>query len=41
MMSFVTTTTAPAANLFYQDIGEGRPVVLIHCWPLSHRVWER
>jgi peroxiredoxin len=26
--------------LYYQDCGEGRPVVLIHGWPLSHRMWE-
>ena len=27
-------------NLYYQDCGEGPPVVLIHGWPLSHRMWE-
>jgi non-heme chloroperoxidase len=27
-------------ELFYQDIGSGRPVVLIHGWPLSHAMWE-
>ncbi|GAA4424720.1 bromoperoxidase [Pontibacter saemangeumensis] len=24
----------------YQDSGEGQPVILIHGWPLSHRMWE-
>jgi len=26
--------------LNYQDYGEGQPVILIHGWPLSHRMWE-
>jgi non-heme chloroperoxidase len=28
-------------ELFYEDYGSGRPVVLIHGWPLSHRSWEK
>lgn len=28
-------------QLSYADYGEGRPVVLIHGWPLSHRMWEK
>lgn len=24
----------------YQDCGEGQPVILIHGWPLSHKMWE-
>jgi pimeloyl-ACP methyl ester carboxylesterase len=39
-MPHVTTTTAPVTTLNYVDIGEGQPVVLIHGWPLSHRMWE-
>jgi non-heme chloroperoxidase len=27
-------------ELYYEDHGAGDPVVLIHCWPLSGRVWE-
>src|SRR3712207_3408229 len=27
-------------ELYYEDLGEGRPVVLIHGWPLSSRSWE-
>lgn len=27
-------------KIFYQDLGEGKPVVLIHGWPLSHESWE-
>lgn len=27
-------------ELHYQDFGSGRPVVLIHGWPLSSRSWE-
>jgi peroxiredoxin len=39
-MPYVTTTSAPATELYYQDLGQGQPVVLIHGWPLSHRMWE-
>ena len=28
-------------NLYYEDHGAGRPVVLIHGWPLSGRSWEK
>ena len=28
-------------ELYYEDHGEGRPVVLIHGWPLSCASWER
>ncbi len=27
-------------ELHYEDHGSGRPVVLIHGWPLSGRSWE-
>jgi pimeloyl-ACP methyl ester carboxylesterase len=27
-------------ELHYEDAGSGRPVVLIHGWPLSGRAWE-
>lgn len=27
-------------ELFYQDLGSGQPVVLIHGWPASHAMWE-
>ena len=39
-MPHVATTGAHATELYYQDLGEGRPVVLVHGWPLSHRMWE-
>ncbi|QDA61155.1 alpha/beta fold hydrolase [Hymenobacter jejuensis] len=29
-----------AINLFYEDWGQGAPVVLIHGWPLDHTMWE-
>lgn len=28
-------------SLYYEDHGTGRPVVLIHGWPLSGRSWEK
>jgi len=27
-------------SIFYEDNGSGKPVVLIHGWPLSHRSWD-
>ena len=28
-------------NIGYADYGEGKPIILIHGWPLSHRMWEK
>ena len=28
-------------NLYYEDHGAGKPVVLIHGWPLSGQSWEK
>ncbi|WP_128544205.1 alpha/beta fold hydrolase [Larkinella soli] len=42
-MSYVPSSvdhSGQKVNLFYQDWGTGRPVVLIHGWPLSHEMWE-
>ncbi|WP_019987218.1 alpha/beta fold hydrolase [Rudanella lutea] len=29
-----------SVNLFYEDYGQGQPVVFIHGWPLDHQMWE-
>lgn len=39
-MPHFTTSATPTTDLFFQDLGDGPPVVLIHGWPLSHRMWE-
>ena len=42
-MPFVTVgqeNSAPV-ELYYEDHGSGRPVLLIHGFPLSGRAWER
>ena len=39
-MPVLTTTAAPTTALYYTDLGQGAPVVLIHGWPLSHQMWE-
>lgn len=39
-MPQIETTAAPSTTLHYEDVGKGRPVVLIHGWPLSYRMWE-
>ncbi len=43
MPSLQTSTAQPTAELFYQDLnpsGTAGTVVLIHGWPLSHRMFE-
>ncbi|MGQ0575146.1 MAG: alpha/beta fold hydrolase [Pseudonocardia sp.] len=42
-MPFLTVGTENSApiDLHYTDHGTGRPVVLIHGWPLSGRSWEQ
>ena len=39
-MPYLKTTAAPSTELHYVDLGSGQPVVLIHGWPLSLRMWE-
>jgi pimeloyl-ACP methyl ester carboxylesterase len=36
----IGTENSIAIELYYEDHGTGRPVVLIHGWPLSGRSWE-
>lgn len=36
----VRTGNSASVELHYEDQGSGRPVVLIHGWPLSGRSWE-
>ena len=36
----VGTDNGQPVELHYQEVGAGRPVVLIHGWPLSGRSWE-
>lgn len=42
-MNYITVGKENSCNidLYYEDLGTGRPVVLIHGWPLSSRSWER
>jgi non-heme chloroperoxidase len=42
-MPFVTVgeENSGPIQLYYEDHGSGRPVVLIHGWPLSGKSWER
>lgn len=36
----LTHATALGGSLYYEDQGQGQPVVLIHGWPLSGKSWE-
>src|SRR5882672_1262653 len=42
-MPYVTVGKENSSNieLYYEDHGSGKPVVLIHGWPLSGASWER
>ncbi|XLS29669.1 alpha/beta fold hydrolase [Flavobacteriaceae bacterium M23B6Z8] len=41
-MPFITNKTAKEfVDIYYEDYGEGQPVILIHGWPLSRRSWEQ
>ena len=42
-MPYVTVDKENSGNidLYYEDHGAGRPVVLIHGWPLSSKSWEK
>ena len=42
-MSLVTVgqENGQPIELYFEDHGQGRPVVLIHGWPLSGRSWEK
>jgi non-heme chloroperoxidase len=42
-MAYVTVGQENSVNidLYYEDLGNGKPVVLIHGWPLSGASWER
>lgn len=45
-MPFIKTNSVSLSGsyeevkIFYQDIGRGKPVVLIHGWPLNNEMWE-
>lgn len=42
-MPFVNVGTENSGNidLYYEDHGAGKPIVLVHGWPLSGRSWEK
>jgi len=41
-MPFITNEKdgKESVDIHYKDYGSGKPVILIHGWPLSHRAWE-
>lgn len=41
-MPFITSAQngAEPIQIFYEDLGKGKPVVFIHGWPLSGSMWE-
>ncbi|NLZ30478.1 MAG: alpha/beta hydrolase, partial [Methanomicrobiales archaeon] len=42
-MSYITVgkENSGTIDLYYEDHGTGRPVILIHGWPLSSKSWEK
>ena len=39
-MPYTSCTAKDDIALYYEDCGTGDPVILIHGWPLSHRMWD-
>ena len=42
-MPYITVGQENSGNidLYYEDHGSGKPVILVHGWPLSGRSWEK
>ena len=42
-MNYITVGKENSCNIsiYYEDYGTGKPVVLIHGWPLSGASWEK
>jgi len=42
-MAFVTVGKENSTNidLYYEDHGSGKPIVLVHGYPLAGRTWEK
>ena len=41
-MPFIKSSqqNAEPVNIYYEDLGKGKPIVFIHGWPLSGSMWE-
>src|SRR5688500_14422721 len=41
-MPYITSTqdSTEPIKIYYEDLGEGSPIVFIHGWPLSGSMWE-
>lgn len=39
-MPYLKRTGDKPVDIYFEDYGSGQTVVLIHGWPLSHRMWE-
>lgn len=39
-LSFNDKTSGEEISITYSDYGSGRPIILIHGWPLSREMWE-
>jgi non-heme chloroperoxidase len=39
-LSSAPNSTSPV-DIYYEDLGAGRPVVLVHAWPLDSSAWEK
>lgn len=40
MLKVNQASNGQPVELYYEDVGSGNPVVLIHGWPLTHAMWE-
>ena len=40
IMPYITKDIDKSYSIYYEDFGQGQPVILIHGWPLSGKSWE-
>lgn len=40
MLKVNQSSNGQPVELYYEDVGSGNPVILIHGWPLTHAMWE-
>jgi pimeloyl-ACP methyl ester carboxylesterase len=36
----IVVENSKPVKIFYEDWGNGKPVILIHGWPVDHNMWE-
>lgn len=40
MLEVNQSSNGQPVEIYYEDVGSGNPIILIHGWPLTHAMWE-